>query len=162
MSSFTRLSFLGQVSVGGAFRGLIEQWQGNPYRWRTLAVSIALTAIVLYLFIPPNVKAPPKPYEVVYISTLEEGRTDEEIIASNIENQKRKDKWEAELREREQVTIDAYETLGRATFLDMDRLKREADKIRTEREREQEQRRAEAQAKADAIMKERAKAVGDQ
>lgn len=154
------MSFFRDVSPGGALRGLAEQWRGNPYRWRTLAASIALTATALYLFIPPDVRGPPASYEVVYISTFEDDRSDEEIIASNIENQKFKEEREAELLRLEEQAIAAYETLGRATFLDVDRLKRQADEIRAERENELEQRRAAAQARADAIMKERAQSLG--
>ena len=69
---------------------------------------------------------PPDAPKVSFISPFAEGRSDEEIRQSNLENQKRKDAREAELAELRQQKVDAYKTLGRATGLDVDEMARQA------------------------------------
>lgn len=160
MSTFTRMSFLGQVSFGGALWGLVEQWQVNPYRWRTLGLSILLTASGFYIFIPPTEKAPPKPFEVVYVSTFEDGRTDEQIIESNLANQKVQDEYQAMRDEQAQVMKDAAEAIGRATGMDVDAMKEKAAREKAAAERELERRRAEIMARAEADKQARNGAVG--
>lgn len=156
------MSFFRDVSASGAFRGLIEQWQGNPHRWRVLAVSIALTSVVMYLFIPESRRGPPKPFEVVYISTFADDRTDEEIIASNIANQKVQEERRALQAQREQIRKDAYEALGRASGLDVDAMKADIAREEAERERERERRRAEILARAEEARRARTGLVGSE
>ena len=70
----------------------------NPYRWRVLGVSVAATFALMVVMIPESERIEPRPPEVTWITTFQPDRTDAEIIASNIENQKRKDKLAAEAR----------------------------------------------------------------
>jgi hypothetical protein len=153
------MTFFRDVSPGGAVRGFFEQWHGNPYRWRVLAVSIALTAIVFYLFIPPNVRADPRPFDIVYISTFEEGRSDEEIIASNIANQKVQDEYRALEKERVKIRQDAAAAIGRATGLDIEGMKAEIAKEEAAAERKLERRRAEIMARTGIPAEARTEAV---
>jgi len=162
MSSFTRMSFIGQVSFRGALWGLIDQWKTNPHRWPTLAVSIALTAIVLYAFIPKSERAPPEAFEVVYISTFEEGRTDEQIIESNIANQKVQDEYQAIRDENAQVVKDAAEAIGRATGVDVDAMKAEAAREQAAAERERERQRTEIMTRAAQSKQDQAGTIGGQ
>jgi hypothetical protein len=161
MSSFTRMSFLGQVSFNGALWGLVEQWQINPYRWRVLAVSILLTAGVLYGFIPATQKAPPKPFDVVYISTFEDGRTDEQIVESNAANQEVQDGYREIEQERLRIRREFAEAVGRATGVDVDKMKAEAAREEAAAQRDIERRRAEIMARAEAAKKARNGAVGE-
>ncbi len=57
--------------------------------------------------------------EIIYIENLDPGRTRAEILASNIERQKKKDVMLAQQRE-------AYKALGRAAGMNVDKLETEA------------------------------------
>jgi hypothetical protein len=155
------MSFLGQVSMGGALWGFVEQWRGNPYRWRVLAVSIALTGLVLYGFIPESQRGPPAGYEVTYISTFEDGRTEQQIAESNLANQKVQNEYQAIRDKNAQVIKDAAEAIGRATGVDVDRMKAEAAREKAAAERERERLRAEIMARAEADKRARNGAVGE-
>lgn len=98
----------------------------RPYRWTFLAVSFAMTFGLLYAFMQESVFVPPDKPKVVFISTFAEGRSDEEIRQSNIENQKRKEEREAELAKLRERKVDAYKALGRATGLDVDSMAAQA------------------------------------
>ena len=98
----------------------------RPYRWTFLAVSFAMTFGLLYAFMQESVFVPPDKPKVVFISTFAEGRSDEEIRQSNIENQKRKEERETELAKLRERKVDAYKALGRATGLDVDSMAAQA------------------------------------
>ena len=38
------MSFFRRVSPTGAIKDFAQVWKGNPFRWRTLAVAMAMTA----------------------------------------------------------------------------------------------------------------------
>lgn len=118
--------------------GFADLWdyvrEPRPYRWTFLAVSLAIPLTGLAMLTQESNFRPPDAPKVTYISTFAEGRSDEEIRQSNIENQKRKDAREAERAELERKKIDAYKTLGRATGLDVETMEREAE-IENARER---------------------------
>ena len=92
-----------------------------------------------------NYIAPPKP-EVTYITTLDESRSDAEILASNIENQKFKDEFEAEQAVREKRVREIYKSLGRYTGVDVDRIEQEALAEKEAAESARKQRAAELKA----------------
>lgn len=98
----------------------------RPYRWTFLFLSCAMTFGILYNFMKESVFVPPEKPKVVFISTFAEGRTDQEIRQSNLENQKRKEAREAELAKLRERKVDAYKALGRATGLDVETMEREA------------------------------------
>jgi len=119
------MNFWRNVSPSGAVSDFASVWRDNPHRWRVLAVSIAATTGLMLLFIPPSQLAdPPKP-RITYISTFDPTRTEAEIIASNRENQKRKEEREAQLAAAEERRKDLYRALGRATGLDVDAMEAE-------------------------------------
>jgi hypothetical protein len=75
--------------------------------------------------VPKTERAPPAKPDVIWISSWPEGRSDKEIIASNLANQKRKDA-EAELaRKRAELRKEFYRKLARASGMDPDQLARE-------------------------------------
>lgn len=119
--------------------GIVDFWneirRPTPYRWPILAVSILCSGSLLYMFTRESVLVPPEPPKVSFISTFREGRSDAEIIASNIENQKRKERREAEQAKLDEEVKAAYRALGRATGLDVDAMERKiaADKLAEER-----------------------------
>lgn len=118
--------------------GIADFWEQfkkpQPYRWPILAVSVAPIALVLYWATEETVYVPPRPPEVTYITTFAEGRSDQEIIASNEANQARNDELRAAQEEIEEQKREMYRALGRATGIDVDAMEAqiEADRAREE------------------------------
>tara|TARA_A100001391_G_scaffold1033_2_gene1411 strand:+ start:8476 stop:8955 length:480 start_codon:yes stop_codon:yes gene_type:complete len=120
--------FLRLISPKHAAQDFASQWRAEtPYRWHILGIAMASTFAIFTLFIPKSVRIAPVPPEVVYITTLDENRTDAEIIASNCANQKLKDELEAQLEQQEEARKEAYAALGRATFIDVDEMQAEIE-----------------------------------
>lgn len=90
-----------------------------------LAVAALMTCGLVYQFTRERVRIPPRPPEVTYISTFEPGRSDADIAASNLANQKMQDRLRADQKVREEKAKDAYRALGRATGIDVDAMERE-------------------------------------
>jgi hypothetical protein len=129
MLSMGRRSFWRNASPTGAMRDFMVVWRDNPNRWRVLAVSIVLSGLMFYGFIPKSERAPPERPKVSLISTFEAGRTDAQIIASNIENEKFKKQDAAERAARLERSKEQARALARASFMDPDELERQyADK----------------------------------
>jgi hypothetical protein len=111
------------VSGIGSF---IDHWkQPTPYRWQILTISVALTFTMMVLFAPKTERAPPEKMQVTWITSWPEGRSEKEIIASNIANQKRKDAAAVVEKQREDFRKDFYRKLARASGMDPDELERE-------------------------------------
>jgi hypothetical protein len=125
MFTLGKQSFWRNVTPGAAVRDFVVLWRENPYRWRVLAVSIALTSLMIYGFLPENERAPPEKAQITYISTFEPGRTDAQIVASNIANQKVKEKEAAIEAQRAEMRKQFYRELGRASGFDVDALERQ-------------------------------------
>ena len=119
------MAYWRKISPTGAVKDFKQVWSDNPYRWRVLAISIAATTGLLMMFIPKSERIPPGRPEVTYITTFAPGRSDAEIIASNIENQKKQDAIRAEQAKRAEFRKQMYRELGRATGLDVDEMERE-------------------------------------
>src|SRR5690606_5818539 len=80
---------------------------------------------LMMMLIPKSERvAPPRP-EVTYITSWRADRTDEEIVASNLENQRRKEERAALEEERAELRKEMYRDLGRATGIDVDEMERE-------------------------------------
>lgn len=125
------MSFWRQISPRRAVSDFANEWrQPNPYRWRVLGVSVAATFALMMLLLPESQRIEPRPPEVTWITTFAEGRTDDEIIASNIENQKRKDERAAAAAARAERRKQAYKALGRASGLDVDAMEAEIERDR--------------------------------
>ncbi|MBX9897904.1 MAG: hypothetical protein K2Y17_08415 [Qipengyuania sp.] len=124
--------------------GIADFWteirRPTPYRWPILGLSLLCSFGLLYWVMRESVLVPPAPPKVSFISTFEAGRSDAQILASNLENQRRKERREAEQARREAEVKAAYRALGRATGLDVDAM---------ERKIAQDQAAAEAAANAD-------------
>ncbi|MGX7894470.1 hypothetical protein [Tsuneonella sp. HG222] len=134
------MGFWRNVSPRGAVGDFLDTWrQPQPYRWQILGIAVALTFAIMMLFIPKSERADPERPTITYISTLDETRTDAEIVASNQANQKRKEEAEAILAARVERRKELYRALGRATGVDVAEMER---KIKAEEA-------AEAAAKAE-------------
>lgn len=129
------MSFWRNISPKGAVGDFIDVWsEPTPYRWQILGVALALTFAFFTLLIPESERIPPERPSVTYITTYAEGRTDEEIVASNLANQRRKDELEAQREEAAERRKELYRALGRATGVDVDEMERQiaADKAAEE------------------------------
>jgi hypothetical protein len=129
------MRYFDRFAPRGALEDLFAYWrQPTPYRWQILGLSVALTFTVMVLFVPEDQRAEPRPPDVTYISTFEPGRTDEEIQASNIANQKRQDELRARRAAAEERKKAAYRALGRATGLDVDAMEEQIERERAAEE----------------------------
>lgn len=120
------MGFWHDVSPRGAVGDLVHEWRRpNPYRWRILAVSVLATFSLAYILIPKSQRAdPPKP-QITYIATLAPDRSDAEILAEDIANQKRQDVIRGEERQAVERRKQFFRTLGKATGLDVDALEKQ-------------------------------------
>ena len=92
------------------FRLVWKQAGGN--RWRIAALAGACTLGLFFLMAQQQGQAPYKSPEVIWISTFKPGRTDAQIEASNIANQKRKEWVEAQQAKRDKEVQDMYKSRG--------------------------------------------------
>ena len=115
----------------GALEDLLAYWrQPTPYRWQILALSVALTFTLMVLFVPESERIEPRSPDVTYISTFAPDRTDEEIMASNRENQARQDELQAQRDALEERKRQLYRNLGRATGVDVDAMEEQIERDR--------------------------------
>ena len=121
-----RMFNLGNVSPMGGIGSFVEHWkQPTPYRWQILGLSVALTFTMMVLFAPKTERAPPEKAQVIWINSWSEGRSERDIVASNLENQKRKEANAALQKEREEFRRQFYRKLARASGMDPDELARQ-------------------------------------
>lgn len=121
-----RIFNLKGISPVDGIGDFVEQWrQPTPYRWRILALSVALTFAMVVLLMPKTERAPPAQPNVIWINTFAPNRSEKEILASNIANQKRKEAQAAIDRQKEETRKQFYRNLARATGFDPDELARE-------------------------------------
>ena len=109
-----------------AFGDLVSYWQQpTPYRWQILGLAVGMTFTMMVLLIPESERAEPARPSVTYITTFDPDRSDDEIVASNVENQKRKDARAAELAARAERRKERARALARASGFDPDELERQ-------------------------------------
>lgn len=119
-------SFWRQVSPRGAIADLVTVFrEAGPNRWRIAALSALATGGVFSLMWGETYYGPPARPEITYITTWAPHRTEAEILASNVENQRRKERLAAEQAKRDEEIRKIYKDLGRATGLDVDRMERQ-------------------------------------
>lgn len=121
-------SFLRNVSSP---RGMVEDFmevvrQAGDNRWRIGVAAAICTVAVFSVMWHEGGRGKPKPPEITYITVWDPHRTEAEIIASNIANQKRKERLAAEQARREEDVKQMYMALGRATGMDVDAIDKKA------------------------------------
>lgn len=145
------MSYLRRLNPRGGVEDFLTYWrEPTPYRWQIVGVSVALTFVIMVLFIPESERAEPRRPHVTFISTFEPGRTDAQISASNIENQRLQDKRRAEAAERAEKRKEAYKALGRATGLDVEAMERRIEQEQAAEEAAAAKTRAQAAPQASA------------
>ncbi|WP_133304007.1 hypothetical protein [Aurantiacibacter aquimixticola] len=126
--------FFRRISPRKAVRDFTGHWkQPTPHRWQILGVACAATFALFMLFLPETERAPPERPELIWITTLDEDRSEAEIIADNCANQRLKNELQAKLDERAELRREIYRALGEATFIDVDELEAEAEAERAAR-----------------------------
>lgn len=120
------MSYWRRISPRGAISDFIEEWRRpQPYRWQILGLAVAITFAGMVFLVPESEPIPPARPEVTYITTWQEGRTDEEIAASNAANQARKKEAARLAEERQARRREAFRALGKASGFDVDELERQ-------------------------------------
>lgn len=152
MGLFKRSGYWADVRPTGMIADFVTVWrEAGRNRWRIAFVSAACTFAVFAMMWQQEGSAPQQPPDVTYITSWRADRTDEEILASNIANQKVKERLEAEQAQRDEQVRDVYKTLGRMSGMDVDRIVREADAEKAAKEK----------AEREAFAARRAKAAGE-
>lgn len=121
-------SFLRNVSSP---RGMVEDFmevvrQAGDNRWRIGVAAAICTVAVFSVMFQEGGRGAPRPPEITYITVWDPHRTEAEIIASNIANQKRKERLAAEQAKRDEDVKQMYMALGRATGMDVDSIDKKA------------------------------------
>jgi hypothetical protein len=112
-------------------RGMVADFvevvrQAGDNRWRIAVVAAACTFALFSLMWKEEVRGKPRPPEITYITVFDPNRTMAQIVASNIANQRRKERLAAEQAKRDEEVRNIYKTLGRMSGMDVDRIEREA------------------------------------
>lgn len=121
-------SFLSQVSTP---RGMIADFaevvrQAGDNKWRIGLAAAICTIAVFSVMWNEGGRGLPKPPKVTYITVWDPHRTEAEIVASNVANQKRKERLAAEQAKRDEDVRQMYKTIGRASGMDVDAIEKKA------------------------------------
>jgi hypothetical protein len=121
------MSFWQNVNPAGAIADLIAVYrEAGRNRLRFAALSAAVTFGIFSIMAQESWKLPPAKPKITFITTFAAGRSDAEIEASNIANQKQKDELAAEQAKRDEDVREVYKTLGRASGMDVDAIEKQA------------------------------------
>jgi len=135
------MRFRSRFNAAGGIADFWNEWKKpTPYRWPILALSFAISGTMFYWLTKEEYYYPPEVPQVTYITTFAEGRTEEEIRQSNIENQRIQDERQAERERIEQRRRDLYKSLGAATGLDVEAMEAEAEAERAAEEQAERER----------------------
>ena len=111
--------------------GVLDFWnefrKPNPYRLPILIVSMAPVAVLMYFLAGEREYTTPEAPEITYITSFAPDRSDDEIMASNLENQEVKELREAYQAQLEERSREAYKALGAATGMDVEEIERQGE-----------------------------------
>lgn len=93
-------------------------------------MACAATFALFMLFVPESTRIEPRRPELIYITTLDESRSEAEIITSNCANQRLQNALRARLEERAELRREIYRQLGEATFVDVEEMEAQAEEQR--------------------------------
>jgi len=116
------------VSPTGAIADFITVFkQAGPNRWRFAALALLPPLGIVYMFMQEEVRGQPARPEITYITSWRADRSMDEIVRTNLENQRRKEREEAIMAQREANMRDMYKTLGRYSGMDVDAIEKRAE-----------------------------------
>lgn len=120
-------SYWRQISPRGAIADFVTVFQqAGKNRWRIAVLAAMPTVGIFSVMWQEEMYVLPRPPEVTYITVWDPHRTDAEIIASNIANQRRKEQLAAEQAKRDAEVREIYKTIGRASGMDVDAIEKKA------------------------------------
>ncbi len=127
MSLFSRGGMWRDVSPGGAISDLITVFrQAGPNRWRFMLLAALPPLGIFLVFSQEELRGLPKPPQVTYITSWRADRSDAEIRATNIVNQRRKERLAAEQAKREEEVRQIYRTIGERSGMDVAAIEKQA------------------------------------
>ena len=130
-----------RFNAAGGIADFWNEWKKpTPYRWPILIASFMMTGTLFFWLTKEEYYYPPEVPKVTYITTFAEGRTDEEIRQSNLENQALKEERQAERERIEQRRRDIYKAIGAATGVDVEAMEAEAEAERAAEEQAERER----------------------
>lgn len=141
------MSYWQKINPTGAiadFRAVFRD--AGPRRWPVAIVAASITVGIFSIMAAESWKKPRPLPEVTYINSWPLDRTDEETQAFIEANQKKKDEQQARIDAYEAEGRELWATLGRASGMDVDKIKQKAEAERAAAK-------AAEKAKADAILK---------
>lgn len=100
--------------------------QAGDNKWRIGLAAAVCTIAVFSVMWNEGGRGLPKPPKVTYITVWDPHRTQAEIVASNVANQKRKERLAAEQAKRDEDVRQMYKTIGRASGMDVDAIEKKA------------------------------------
>lgn len=120
--------FMRDVSLRGSVSDLkVVIEQAGPHKWSFAILAAICTAGLFSLLVHYEERGLPRPPVITYITSWPADRTEAEIIASNIENQKRKERLAAEQAKREAEVREIYKTIGRMSGMDVEAIEKKAE-----------------------------------
>ncbi len=120
-------AFLRDVSVTGSVADLRIVWQqSQPYRWRIMLASAAMTLGMFSVIWQEGGQGLPPPPKITYITSWRADRSIEEIRRTNIANQKRKEQLAAEQAKREEEVRNIYKKIGSMSGMDVEAIEKKA------------------------------------
>ena len=127
MLSIGKRNFWNNVQPVGAIADLRTVYQqAGRHRWRFMLAALATTGGIFFMMAQESWKMPPARPTVTFINSWTGERSDAEIRASNIANQKRKDLAEAEQKARDEQVKGVYRALGKASGMDVEAIEKQA------------------------------------
>lgn len=111
----------------GAIGDFVTVWrEAGRRRWWLGAAALGMTALVFSLVVREEHRIPPRPPQIVWINSWRADRTDAQIRAEIIANQRQKEADEAEQARRDEDLRQIYKTIGRLSGMDVDAIERKA------------------------------------
>lgn len=127
MLTLGKASYWQNVNPVGAIADLRGVWRSaGRRRWILMLVSGMMTFGLFSVMVGQSWKRPPDRPVVTFINSWPASRSDAEIRASNIANQKLQDRLRAEQAARDEKVKDIYRSIGRASGMDVDAIDRKA------------------------------------
>jgi hypothetical protein len=140
-----------RLNPAGGFADFWHEFRRpNPYRWPILLASFAITGGILSTIIWQKAYIPPERPTVTYITTFPDGRTEADIAASNLENQRVQDQLREAREASEERRREIYRDLGRATGIDVEAIDARVARERAAQQAAEEARRRELLSNVEA------------
>ncbi|HOB13773.1 MAG TPA: hypothetical protein PKN09_05985 [Novosphingobium sp.] len=143
------MSIWKNVSPSGAVAEFATVFQqAGPKRWPIAALSAAITVGMVSMLAGESWKMPRKLPEITYITTFPDDWTTAESLEFRKERQRQREEQEAAMAKADKETRELWEALGRASGMDVDKIKAKAEADRLAAEKAKAAQDAEARKKA--------------